>query len=173
MWEGHHNYTFNAATVLRDLYRLIAMLMADRSIAVEADGQDDPLCTLRDRFIEDEMVHLLVGTAVLNRSQEEHMRGFREDADELAFEPLAYACGSLTPDVKTGEEIVLSFREACNKIIHAEHITAETEEDPGYAFPVIPMALIVRGHRGDQSWQARLDVVEYVRASVKNFSDLG
>ena len=64
----------NAATVLRDLYRLVSMVMADSVLMDAAAGNDDPLIRLRDQFLEDELVHLMVGTAVTNRIQEEHSR---------------------------------------------------------------------------------------------------
>jgi hypothetical protein len=59
MWVGRHNYELNSAIVLRDLYRLMSMAMADRPFMAEATKPDDPLRILRDRFIEDELVHLL------------------------------------------------------------------------------------------------------------------
>ena len=131
MWEGRHNFQLNSATVLRDLYRLISMVVADHGIIQESEGQDDPLLRLRDQFLEDEFVHLLVGTAVTNRIQEEHMRGLRNAPGELGFRPLVHECGSLQPDVRREGRIGLGFREACNKIIHAVQIIAENSRRSG------------------------------------------
>jgi hypothetical protein len=170
MWEGRHNFQLNSATVLRDLYRLISMVVADHAILQGSEGQDDPLLRLRDQFLEDEFVHLLVGTAVTNRIQEEHMRGLRNDPGEPGFRPLVHECGSLQPDVRRDQRIALSFREACNKIIHAIHIVAETAGDP--AHNAMPSTVTLRGSLGDAAWIAHLDIIEYVRASVRNFEDL-
>jgi hypothetical protein len=78
MWQGRHNYELNSATVLRDLYRLVAMVVADQGLMNSAGGPD-PLKALRGLFLEDELVHLLVGTAVANRIQLEHMSGPRDE----------------------------------------------------------------------------------------------
>jgi hypothetical protein len=56
----------------------------------------------------------------MNRTQMDHMNGPRSDPSELSFRPVERDCGVLIEDiVANGGEIVLSFREACNKIIHA------------------------------------------------------
>lgn len=115
---------------------------------------------LRDEFVEDELVHLIVGTAVTNRLQLEHMRGQRDvDAD----------CGEVTPDVLEDRMEPLQFREACNKIIHAEHITVERDGEPEHLF-ALPRVLIIRGTHRRHAWQARLNVLDYIRASVQNFA---
>ena len=170
MWQGQRNFQLNAQTVLRDLYRLLTMVLADGNLTDNFNGADDPLQRLRDQYLEDEFVHLLVGTAITNRIQEEHMREFREDIGDLAFAPLVHECGTLQANAENDDETALTLREACNKIVHAVNIIAETNGDPGDH----PMSNFVtlRGHLGDAAWQARLNVIEYVRASVMNFSDL-
>jgi hypothetical protein len=168
VWEGRHNYQLNSATVLRDLYRLVSMVMADQGLLNSAAGRDDdPLIALRDQFLEDEFVHLLVGTAVPNRIQLDHMSGPRADSAELSFRPVEYQCGILRPDGSADREIPLTFREACNKIVHAMRIVAETAGNPD--FSPIGDTVILRGERRDEAWVAHLNIVEYVRASVRNF----
>ena len=170
MWQGQRNFQLNAQTVLRDLYRLLTMVLADGNLTENFNGADDPLQRLRDQYLEDEFVHLLVGTAITNRIQEEHMREFREDIGELAFAPLVHECGTLRANVENAEETTLTLREACNKIVHAVHMIAETAGDPGN-HPLSEF-VILRGQLGDAAWLARLNVIEYVRASVMNFNDL-
>jgi hypothetical protein len=171
-WPGRRNFDLNSATVMRDLYRLVTMVLADRELSTLAETEHEALARLRMQFIEDELVHLLIGSAVTNRLREEHMRALREDPAE-GFQPLVHDCGLLKLDVTVDCEIALTFREACNKIIHAEEITTETEQGEAYAFPVMPRHIVLRGHRGQEAWEAHLDLVEYVRASVRNFGDLG
>jgi len=83
--------------------------------------------------------------------------------------------GSLIEDITNDEpkELALRFREACNKIIHADHITAEIEQVEGAVYPVLPRTLVLRGRQGKRSWQASLNVPEYVRATLKNFRIFG
>ncbi|MEX4008260.1 hypothetical protein [Neoaquamicrobium sediminum] len=173
-WRGRHNYVLNSQTVLRDVYRLLCAVLADGELAQVARDEHDVLVHLRDQFIEDELVHLLIATAVMNRSHDDHMMGPRQDKAELSFKPVTHACGTLLPDVDkdVAEEVELTFREACNKIIHADHITAETEQREDAAFPVLPQTVILRGTQGKKAWQAILNIPDYARATLVNFRDL-
>lgn len=81
-------YRLNSATVLRDLHRLLSAFLAYSPIHALAAGDDDPLRELQERFTEDEIVHQLVSTAIMNRLHMEHMRKLRENPDELSFKPV-------------------------------------------------------------------------------------
>lgn len=169
MWHGRHNYSLNRATVLRDLYRFVSMVAADRDLMRSATGRDDPLLALRAQFLQDEFVHLLVGTAVPNRIQLEHMRDLRADPSELDFRTPEHVCGILRPDMLREREVPLTFREACNKIVHAMHIVVETAGDPDFYFS--SNVVVLRGEWRDEAWIAHLRILDYVRASVRNFED--
>lgn len=168
-WDGRHNYQLNSDTVRRDLYRLLCLILADRSIVREAQALErDPLMMLRDQFVEDELVHLIIGTAVANRIHLEHMQGLRRDAGELAFRPVDANCGLLQPDVLQDGTVPLSFREACNKIIHAQHITVERDGELEDVL-TLPSVLVIRGERYGVAWQCWLNIIDYIRASLRNF----
>lgn len=168
-WIGRRNFELNAATVLRDVYRLLSVFLADRRVVEEREGDQDPLLKLRERFIEVEIVHTLIGVAILNRGQEEHMRGPRDDPAEISFPPIEMGCGLLKPDIeKSDREVELNFREACNKIIHAVQITVE-QEVTADGLTYVPLAVVLRGNRGIKAWEATLDIRNYLRATVANF----
>jgi hypothetical protein len=95
------------------------------------------------------------------------MKSLREDPSQPEFSVIDHECGSLCADVLESEEGPLTFREACNKTIHAIHIVPETAGDP--AENPLSWNIILRGHLGRKAWVAHLDLVEYARASVKNF----
>jgi hypothetical protein len=164
-----NNFQLNSAIVLRDIYRLLSLFAGDPAVLETVEGKDDPLVSLRDQFIADEVVHLLISTATANRIHDEHMGWLRRDPNEADFPHIDSACGTLWPDIlKDDTTTPLTFREACNKIIHAIHIVPETAGDPAEN-PLSPN-IILRGHLRDKAWEAHLDLVEYVRASVRNFS---
>ncbi len=148
----------------------MSIVTGDAALMAEIAGPGDPLKRLRSQFLEDELVHLLVSTAVANRIHEEHMHSLRTNPDELAFTELVHECGLLQPDVTADDEVPLSFREACNKIVHADHVTAETDGDPDENS--IPTTIVLRGMLGRKAWIAYLNIIEYVRASTKNFDDI-
>lgn len=174
-WIGRHNYVINAETVMRDAYRLLSLVLGDRALALlPPQDEHDLLVGLRDQFVEDELVHLLIGTAVMNRSHDDHMSGPRGDEDELSFAPVTLVCGTLT--IETGrrgavtEDLLL--RETCNKIIHADEIRVQPEAVEGAAFPVLPHDVLLTGRAFGRSWRAVLNVPNYVRATIMNFRDI-
>jgi hypothetical protein len=120
------NYNLNPETVLRDTYRFLTLVMADREIAY-GFSHDDPAVLIRRRYMRDEFLHLLISTAVMNRLHDEHRRSIATQEDQAPLPELG-ACGKLQPDVLESTVMDLSFREACNKIIHAEDITHEADE---------------------------------------------
>lgn len=170
-WIGRRNFDLNSEAILRDAYRLLTTVLSDSVIAEEAADADDPLSHLRGQFVEDELVHTVVGLAVVNRLHAEHMHGPRSDPSEPSFPPMEHECGTLRPDLQSDHEQPLRFREACNKIIHALSIEAETVPLEGHAFPVLPRTLNLYGERSGVDWEATLDVVEYIRATFRNFRE--
>ncbi|WP_027681706.1 hypothetical protein [Rhizobium leguminosarum] len=115
---------------------------------------------MRNDLFVDEITHLLIGTAIANRIQLEHM-------DAPRSEPSDVGCGDLWPDAigdKGSQK--LSFRDACNKIVHAIHIVPDCgnpTENP------LTSEVKLRGHKGKEAWVAHLNIPQYVRASVMNF----
>lgn len=168
---ARRNFDLNGAAVLRDLHRLLMLAFGDAQLAERIQGDDDPLLELRWRNAQDELVHLLVGTAVLNRVREEHMRPLRKDPDELSFAPLTGSCGDLIPDLRKNETIPLTFREACNKIMHADWINLTNERGGRAPYDPITLNLRLSGTQGSKAWRAWLDLTAYARLSVKNFGD--
>jgi hypothetical protein len=161
------NYNLNNKTVLRDLYRLLTVVMADAAIAHECDA-GDPLVGLRKDFMYDELLHLLVSTAVMNRLHEEHKR-----AADPALPDAGHLCGRLIPDFLEDPERVLdlSLREACNKIMHAGDITHEADDYADRSgLIVLPNTLILRGKYNGRHWRTYLWLLDYIRASAKNFA---
>src|SRR6056297_1329529 len=112
----------NSEIVFRDTYRLLCLFMADKAIfEMTPQGQqvwggsqrsEEPLFRLRHQFVEDEINHTLINLAICNRTHMELMD------EQHGREHPASVCGKLIEN--THEETVkdLTFREACNKIIH-------------------------------------------------------
>lgn len=170
MIGGKNNYQLNGVTVLRDIYRLASITLADPAI-MDITGEDlsEPLYRLRSQFIEDELVHQLLSSAISNRTQIEHLADRRAAYAGKGFQPGAYLCGSLQPDVDKRDRCDLSFHEGCHKIIHARNIVAQTPGTP--EFTPMRMELALRGTKSGKAWVAHLDLLAYFRGTVENFGD--
>lgn len=161
------NFTLNRETVLRDAYRLVTLCMADRVFADHVKREQ--LMDLRDEFIEDELVHLLISTAIANRMHDTAIRT-RNGNTGTVLKSLSN-CGSHWKEVDEDDRPPepLSLREACNKVIHTNTIIAiQTGEQRG-DFGPISYEILLSGNRGDKPWRAVLNLIEYTEATVENF----
>ena len=166
--DGHHNYTLNSDIVLRDAYRLLCVVMADRAIAEFA--RTDNLVSLRQQFVEDELVHTVIQLAVMNRTRLDDMNKLRSDPCERKFDPIERKCGELTKNVgANGGKECLMFREACNKIIHVKKIKVIPDENGDRPFQVLGRTVILRGTKNGNKWQADLNILEFLRGTFENF----
>ncbi len=166
---GRNNFELNSAIAIRDIYRLFLVFSGDGQLFELAPAPDDPLRLMRDDHFADEIIHLLVGTAVANRIHAEHMSHLRADPADLKHQPINLSCGSLQPDIlSSNREVPLTFEQACNKIIHAVHIIPDCgnpAENP------LSSEVKLRGHLAKSAWSAYLNIPQYVRASILNFRD--
>ncbi|KAB0265581.1 hypothetical protein [Microvirga brassicacearum] len=166
---GRNNFELNSAIALRDLYRLFMVFSGDERLFDLAPNSDDPLRVMRDAQFSDEIIHLLVGTAIANRIHLEHMSHLRADPAEPQHQPIVMNCGTLQPDILNDKpEIPLTFDQACNKIIHAIHIVPDCGDPSEYP---LSSEVKLRGHLGKAAWSAYLNIPQYVRASVLNFQN--
>lgn len=170
MVGGKNNYQLNAEIVLRDVYRLATMTLADPIvIGFMAKDANEPLYRLRAQYLEDELVHQLLSAAISNRTQIEHMNDHRAAMHGKGFQPATYDCGVLQPDADKYDRQPLSFLEACHKIIHATNIVAQTPAEPETS--PMKMELTLRGTKFKTTWVAHLDLLGYLRGTVENFGD--
>lgn len=70
---GRNNFELNSSIAIRDVYRLFLVFGGDEGLFELAPTPDDPLRLMRDDHFADEIIHLLVGTAVANRIHLEHI----------------------------------------------------------------------------------------------------
>lgn len=157
--------------LLGELYRLGTLVAADDKLMKAGPGnRTAALQYLRNRFLEEEIIHLLVSTATASRIHAEHMSGPRSDADEISYTQLKGNCGQLWPDIAKSDLIDLTLREACNKIVHALEITIETEG----AIESTPIKHVVnlRGKLGSREWRCELNLYAYIELCVANLNVL-
>lgn len=106
----------DVAGLRRDLYRLVVLLLADESVAEVGAFRD-----LADAHHEVEVNRLLIWVAIAVRQ-----------LLDLDSARAGQSCGQLWPDLRRDASRDLTFRDACNKIIHAVEITPyDLGDDPG------------------------------------------
>jgi hypothetical protein len=158
--------SFDAAPFALDLYRLLCVALADKSIGVLADDPDydnmSPIQDLQDRFRDGELIRVLISSAVALRILFDRHTDLRSTSKRM--------CGQLWPQWPKHKRKAepLTLREACNKIIHAEDIkddliVPDLAMNPDMIGTYIRPFLDLYGTKGGKKWRARLSIIQFAR----------
>jgi hypothetical protein len=157
--ESDKGWAFDLRRVQVDLLQLLCLFLADEKYASILTGENDPLWNLAS-FSEPEMTRILINSAVIGRVIDD-----REDRFLVESEA---CCGDINIDGGTGK---LSLRESFSKLIHAETcdlVMNETDEEFHFIEPEIHLHGSYRGKK----WEAKLNVVSYIREFNRNIVGL-
>ncbi len=91
------------------------------------------------------------------------MQLLRSNPTELSFAPVEGNCGEWdwpTDPWKTAKP--LSFKDACDKIIHAQEVGVISFDPP---------SIFLSGQRQGKKWEVKVDLLQYIELSAKNFDD--
>jgi hypothetical protein len=156
-----YGHRINEGDMLISLHRLLSAVLAIDAIYLRTkDIPDDPLRRLQDECFEDEVTHLLVSTAAFNRVYRTQRHPRRISGENYTIEPVEGTCGNLWTDSHNPKsQQALSFKDACDKILHADVIN----------FSSSMKTFTMMGNLGKKSWTVELDLVQYVRLSTQNF----
>ncbi len=155
--EGHFPKT---ETVLLELYRLVGLFLASKSFAAlrtryPGEGHD-PIYKLQE-CEEDEITRILLMLAITAR--------VIDDREQHIYDLVGTNCGKLQKNTLDPDEVDLTLREACNKIIHAKKIRLDIEEDER-GQPYLNPYIYIYGKQADSEWKATLDVIAFAKEYV-------
>ena len=170
---------YNGEIILRDAYRLLCLIVAgkviydmtpeDQQVWGGSRPSEEVLFRLHHTFTDEEINHALINLAIFNRT---HMD------NEKQRHNIDYPDAVCGHNVVSGGETELTFREACNKVIHAKQLSFTfLKEGVVTSFvnnngPMHPMhhEVWLSGEQSKKDWFAKLDVLEFIRATTNNFA---
>jgi hypothetical protein len=152
--EGHIP---NIDTTMLELYRLLTTFLASKNVAELRTGHGESFDAIShlESIGEDEITRILLAVAITAR--------VIDDRDGHILDLVAGPCGTLVT-FGDNEEIfqLLSLREACNKIIHAQKVRfdiSKTNDDQPYLNP----SIYLYGKLHKKEWKATLDVIAFIK----------
>lgn len=153
-------YLFDETSIERDVISLLSIVHASKQ-------NHDLLATYLPStgifYSEWNLIQeLLLQTAVKLRL----IDGLFWDANKS----IPYPLDSVGTLVMAGSEQALSFREACNKIIHAKDFVPQSQVEritDGYADRAYLPKIKLIGQKGSFSWEATVDVPQYCVCALK------
>jgi hypothetical protein len=146
--------TVSAEILDRDVYRLVTLFHASERLA----NTPERVTKLRDMYQESEVCRLLLTIAVTARN---NMDG-NPSRTAYWFDDEDDTVGVLVKDLACSENIQkLSFREACNKIIHCDRINFDyIEEKPRMGDSLRPQVYLY-GLLSQKNWKATLEIDKF------------
>jgi len=156
-WEATH--LVGHESFFLDVYRLLSHCLSSREIAALNDGTTRRGLPSVDKA---EISRLLIHIATYYRVKYDD--GSWEHAKWLHDN--YYGVGLLVSNLETPTEPEsLSFKEACNKIIHAKKVHFDGNIDQKTKAEYINPIIHLYGDKGGKEWKATLEVVEFCKAA--------
>lgn len=144
----------NILTLRRDLYFVLSLLLADKNMA------DVPQVVVWTKaFHEDEVRRLMLWIATA-------MRGLLDLLDREKDDFSDRYCGEYRTDLESNTGTALTFRQACNSVIHAKEILPYRVPllgSEGTIKQIYSDRITIRSTHGKRKTRANLDIIEFVQ----------
>jgi len=133
------------------IYRLLCTVIASKKI-----NKYIVFTPLIDEFQESQIIDSLIGIAA-------HIRFLKNNNK---FRDTETSCGKLYELKHSGEtRIILTFKRACDKIMHAEKI--EIQKTDSHSLRSVEPNLLLHGQFTKEStWRAELSLVEFAKEAI-------
>lgn len=152
--------------IYASLYDLAAVVFSSESLAKLSTGDDrDEFDKLRVRHEIAKATKLLIEVAVVMRNL--------IDSQDWPQDVIHEARIARRPETKVGalseagkNESELSFREACNKLIHAEKVSfgmSSSQDKLSHLDGTVEL----HGRKNRQPWVAKIQVADFIRMAVR------
>ncbi|TKJ38641.1 MAG: hypothetical protein CEE38_02760 [Planctomycetes bacterium B3_Pla] len=160
-FQGHRIETI---TLEREVYWLAAVFAASSTLhRLAPDEDDNELDKLRLHFEISEASRLLISVAVMLRNL---MDAQSSEMLELSIRKMDMIVGHYTIGKKRRKKD-LTFREACNKLIHALHINFDMAGMNKKKLCYLRPKVYLYGDFRDEDWRAVVDVTKFIKIAYR------
>jgi hypothetical protein len=145
-----------------DLYRLLCYFHSSEYLAGLSEWDDFcPWQSMREEFQDSEIIRILLQTAVAIRFIGSG-QAVRDRVDLACInEPVV---GRFFKDVTNPVASPLTLRDACNQLIHAKNITADSNGSGNpYQRFLKPMIICFEDFEQERGWKAEIDLLPFIQ----------
>ncbi len=152
--------------IYASIYELSAIVFGSEGLARLSTGDNrDEFDKLRMRHEVAQASKLLIEIAVVLRNFIDSGSWPMDPIHEIRVQERPEMCVGLVRDTKKGEN-ELSFREACNKVIHAERISFGMKSMPG-KMDCLDGMVELHGRREKSAWVTDIQLSDFIRMAVR------
>ena len=148
-------FIYEAPFLDLEIYRLLTILEASPALAeFEGDEYDQRIVEFLRNFERPEVSRIVVSLAAIVRSSLDATPA-TETEKIISERPV----GVWWPDERSPQIVPLEFREACNKVLHADRVAPE---------PPAPLKeLVLYGSHRKKNWKALLDLRAFALTAAR------
>lgn len=161
--EWINGYPHDPQTLWGDLYYLALIFAGSEKISEfrsDGEGQYSLFWVFRNTEYS-EISRRLISIAAISRNLMEISRDTTIQTLEV---------GKFYKKSNSDEFVELTFREACNKVIHADHINFDNSEDPAVSSPYVgylnPIVYLYGTYNGEP-WKIELEIFKFIKEAYK------
>jgi hypothetical protein len=152
--------------IYASIYELSAIVFGSEGLARRSSGDDrDEFDKLRVRHEVAQASKLLIEVAVVLRNLIDSGSWPMDPIHETRVQERPEVCVGLVREINKNEK-ELSFRQACNKLIHAERISFGMKPMPG-KMDHLDGTVQLHGKRKTQTWVADIQLSDFIRMAVR------
>jgi hypothetical protein len=152
-------YPVEATYLDLEIHRLVAIFAASATLA---ESNQFDWSWLKQHYEFPEACRILVSLAALLRNQIDTNPATAEEA----VSGQRNSVGTLVADLRAVPNVkALTFREACNKILHADAINPDVVDSSAPRKSALNPVVYLYGSRGEISWKASLNVYEFAHCA--------
>jgi hypothetical protein len=162
-------YPIEPEFVRLDIYRLMTCFGGSRFITESAQSENkwesEFFRSLANDLERSEISRLLVSIAVTSRNHMDQGGWHAADLPGLPPDEVGVLCSDAR---QLGASAPLTFREACNKVIHATNIRFEVNQDADYKTWYLLPIIHLYGDKNGTGWKATVDVPKFLFWASRN-----
>ena len=148
-----------------DLYRLLCYFTASKVIVDISRKYENNLFndSLRLEYEKSEISRIIINLAIIARNELDN----NNQAKSILYSDKLNIVGSISKNNDT-DNIDLTLREACNKIIHCEYINWDLENPKSISdYDGLNPFIYLYGNYMDQEWKATLNIFDFINNYLK------
>ncbi|MCP5329823.1 MAG: hypothetical protein H7A05_10290 [Pseudomonadales bacterium] len=159
-WPYKEGYNYDAEHIRIEVYRLLNQFLAQEKTQklMEENGLFHNAIDQVGQYFDVETQRILISAATISRVIDDN------EEQQFRLSNFNTACGVLIENTEESQEIELTLREACNKIMHASAYRYDIDEEHGFITPTI----YLYGSYKKKQWKATIDIVKFASEYLNN-----
>lgn len=156
---GYNGYPIDTVFFEENIYKLITIFGASEFLYNNFKNDNKNFFDRAKKFEESKVSEILISLAIMSRS---FLDSNIVNIDTNKEDHVGYI-------IIHGKEKKLSFRESCNKIVHAEHINFDINKSESVQDGFLSPIVYLYGVYQCDKWKVTINIVDFCKGAINCF----